>query len=62
MIAPIISEGKNLWELNEQCRKNPDSAGWMGLYAAPFIWADRETKMTRAYNELQRRLDASEYK
>ena len=57
----LPDEWKNLWKLYEQYEEDPDSVDWMGLYSAPFTRADRESEMTRAYNEFQRRLVAGEY-
>lgn len=57
----LPAEWKNLWSLYEQYETEPDSVDWLGHYTAPFVKADREVAMTRAYNEFQRRLDAGEY-
>ena len=57
----LPKEWKNLWKLYEQYEEDPDSVDWLGHFTAPFTRADRESEMTTAYNEFQRRLDAGEY-
>lgn len=55
------SRWKNVWRLLQQYEEDPASVDWQGQFTPPFTRADRETEMTRAYNEFQRRLDAGEY-
>ena len=57
----LPKEWKNLWKLYEQYEEDPASVDWLGHYTAPFTRADRESEMTIAYNEFQRRLDSGEY-
>ena len=57
----LPKEWKNLWKLYERYEEDPDSVDWLGHYTAPFTRAVRESEMTTAYNEFQRRLEAGEY-
>jgi len=57
----LPKEWTNLWALYERWEDDPDSVDWMGHFTPPFYRADRETEMTRAYEEFQRRLEAGEY-
>ncbi len=54
----LPKDWSNLWKLYEQYEADPDSVDWMGLYTPPFTPADRESEMTRAYNDFTNRLQA----
>lgn len=52
---------KSIWALVQQEVDEPGSVDWLGHYTPPFYRPDRETEMTAAYREFQRRLDAGQY-
>ena len=45
----LSKEWTNLWKLYEQFEADPTSVDWLGHYTPPFIHADREFAMRRAW-------------